>query len=50
MEMKNIIICLMDTASEESVLPIWVADMDFCTAPTVVEALRRREEYRLDRN
>lgn len=34
-----------DTAMEEGVLPMWVADMDFCTAPTVVEALRRRVEH-----
>lgn len=34
-----------DTAMEEGVLSMWVADMDFCTAPTVVEALRRRVEH-----
>lgn len=34
-----------DAASEEGVLPMWVADMDFRTAPTVVEALRRRVEH-----
>lgn len=33
-----------DTASEEGVLPMWVADMDFRTAPAVTEALRRRVE------
>ena len=31
-----------DTATEEDVLPMWVADMDFRTAPPVVEALQRR--------
>lgn len=34
-----------DVASEEGVLPMWVADMDFRTAPAVVEALRRRVEH-----
>lgn len=34
-----------DAASEEGVLPMWVADMDFRTAPAVVEALRRRVEH-----
>ncbi|WP_102409118.1 MalY/PatB family protein [Parabacteroides bouchesdurhonensis] len=34
-----------DTAQEENVLPMWVADMDFRTAPPVVEALRKRVEH-----
>lgn len=34
-----------DTAHEDSVLPMWVADMDFRTAPPVVEALRKRVEH-----
>lgn len=34
-----------DTATEENVLPMWVADMDFRTAPPVLEALRRRVEH-----
>ena len=34
-----------DTATDEKVLPLWVADMDFRTAPPVVEALRRRVEH-----
>lgn len=34
-----------DTAEEENVLPMWVADMDFCTAPAVVEALKKRVEH-----
>lgn len=34
-----------DAASEEDVLPMWVADMDFRTAPAVVEALCRRVEH-----
>lgn len=29
-----------DTPESEGVLPLWVADMDFATAPAVVEALR----------
>ena len=34
-----------DSAAEENVLPMWVADMDFRTAPPVVEALRKRVEH-----
>ncbi len=31
--------------SRPGVLPLWVADMDFATAPCVVEALRRRVDH-----
>lgn len=31
-----------DSAPDEDILPMWVADMDFRTAPAVVEALQRR--------
>ena len=31
-----------DSAKSEDVLPMWVADMDFHTAPSIVEALQRR--------
>ena len=34
-----------DSAVNEDVLPMWVADMDFRTAPAVVEALRKRVEH-----
>lgn len=34
-----------DSASDPEVIPLWVADMDFPTAPVVVEALRRRVEH-----
>lgn len=34
-----------DMAKEDGILPMWVADMDFRTAPVVVEALRRRVEH-----
>ena len=30
---------------EEGVLPMWVADMDFRTAPCIIESLRRRVEH-----
>ena len=33
-----------DTA-EDDVLPLWVADMDFQTAPAIIDALRRRVEH-----
>ncbi|MCD7901987.1 MAG: pyridoxal phosphate-dependent aminotransferase [Bacteroides sp.] len=34
-----------DSAKEEDVLPMWVADMDFRTAPAIIEALHRRAEH-----
>lgn len=34
-----------DTAEEEDMLPMWVADMDFRTAPAIVDALKRRVEH-----
>lgn len=35
----------MGSAESEDVLPMWVADMDFRTAPAIVNALRRRVEH-----
>ena len=34
-----------DSAVANDVLPMWVADMDFRTAPCIVEALRKRVEH-----
>lgn len=34
-----------DSASDDAVLPMWVADMDFPTAPQIVEALRQRVDH-----
>ena len=34
-----------DSATDEDVLPLWVADMDFRTAPPVIEALQKRVEH-----
>ncbi len=34
-----------DSAESENVLPMWVADMDFRTAPAIIDALRRRVEH-----
>lgn len=34
-----------DSAKSEEVLPMWVADMDFHTAPAIVDALRNRVEH-----
>ena len=34
-----------DSARDADILPMWVADMDFRTAPSVVEALKRRVEH-----
>ena len=32
-----------DTSGD--MLPLWVADMDFTTAPCIIEALRRRVDH-----
>ncbi|MCI9607631.1 MAG: pyridoxal phosphate-dependent aminotransferase [Muribaculaceae bacterium] len=34
-----------DDTDDNEVIPLWVADMDFRTAPVVVEALRRRVDH-----
>lgn len=34
-----------DSAEDSGVLPLWVADMDFRTAPTIVNALQQRIEH-----
>ena len=34
-----------DSAESEEVLPMWVADMDFRTAPAITDALHRRVEH-----
>jgi len=34
-----------DTAKEEDVLPMWVADMDFRTAPAIIRALEKRVHH-----
>lgn len=34
-----------DSAKENNVLPMWVADMDFRTAPTIIEALAKRVQH-----
>lgn len=34
-----------DTCPDPELLPLWVADMDFQTAPCVIEALRKRVEH-----
>lgn len=34
-----------DSTSDADVLPLWVADMDFRTAPEIIEALHRRVEH-----
>lgn len=34
-----------DSATECDVLPMWVADMDFRTAPTIIEALQQRVQH-----
>ena len=34
-----------DEAEEEDIIPLWVADMDFPTAPCIINALRKRVEH-----
>lgn len=34
-----------DSLNMENVIPLWVADMDFKTAPCIIEALRKRVEH-----
>ena len=34
-----------DSAASDDVLPMWVADMDFRTAPSVIEAFVRRAQH-----
>ena len=34
-----------DLAKEDGVIPMWVADMDFPTAPCITEALKKRVEH-----
>ena len=34
-----------DTPGSEEVLPMWVADMDFRTAPEIIEAMQKRLEH-----
>ncbi len=34
-----------DSIALADVIPLWVADMDFTTAPVVIEALRRRVDH-----
>ena len=33
-----------DSSNDENIIPLWVADMDFKTAPAIIEALRNRVE------
>lgn len=34
-----------DSASQQDVIPLWVADMDFPTSPVIIDALRRRVDH-----
>ncbi|GAB6119913.1 MalY/PatB family protein [Dysgonomonas termitidis] len=34
-----------DTSKDEEILPLWVADMDFQTAPEIIDALHKRVEH-----
>ena len=34
-----------DSTDDKEVLPMWVADMDFPTAPCIINALKKRVEH-----
>ena len=34
-----------DSAKDEDILPMWIADMDFRTAPPIIEALAKRAQH-----
>ena len=34
-----------DSNGNEDVIPLWVADMDFKTAPCIIETLKKRVEH-----
>ena len=34
-----------DSATDADILPLWVADMDFATAPVITDALRKRVDH-----
>ena len=36
---------IAETYQMDDLLPLWVADMDFRTAPAIIETLRRRVEH-----
>ncbi|KAA6322840.1 Cystathionine beta-lyase PatB [termite gut metagenome] len=42
---RNTNSCKWDSAEDDAVLPMWVADMDFMTAPPVIEALVKRAQH-----
>ena len=42
---KNTNSCKWDSALIDNVLPLWVADMDFRTAPAITEALEKRVRH-----
>jgi len=42
---RNTNCCKWDSAENERVLPLWVADMDFRTAPSIIEALEKRVRH-----
>ncbi|MCM1178218.1 MAG: pyridoxal phosphate-dependent aminotransferase [Bacteroides sp.] len=37
--------CKWDNAEDKDILPLWVADMDFRTAPAIIEVLHKRIEH-----
>ena len=41
---KNTLSCKWDLASDD-ILPMWVADMDFQTAPEIREAIEKRAAH-----
>jgi cystathionine beta-lyase len=42
---RNTRSCKWDSAKADDVLPMWIADMDFRTAPCIIEALEKRVRH-----
>ncbi|KAA6321421.1 Cystathionine beta-lyase PatB [termite gut metagenome] len=42
---RNTNSCKWDSAGDDAVLPMWVADMDFVTAPPIIETLIQRAQH-----
>lgn len=44
-ERKNTMSCKWDLRRDDAILPMWVADMDFKTAPPIMEAITKRAQH-----
>ena len=44
-ERRNTASMKWDKYKDRNIIPLWVADMDFCSPPAVIEALRQRIDH-----